>query len=309
MPDSETVLITGGTGFIGGHTAEQLLDGGYDVVSFDLRTSSPILDSLGIAEDVRTIRGDITDTTGLFRAIEDTGATRIVHLAALLTERTRANPRKAIDVNVRATNTVFEAARTFSDRIDRVVWASSSAVYAPPEMYDGRQLTESDLYAPTTLYGAAKAYNETQAEVYREDYGVSSVGLRPTLVYGPLRETGSATAYADVITGPASGSAVTVGPGGTVLDWQHVSDAAQAFRKAILAPDTALDQHVYNVCGVQATLEEVADIVRDEIPGAEITVTDEGEIPWTHTMDDAAAQSDFGYDPSYDLRSGIRSYR
>ena len=310
MSTRETVLVTGGTGFIGAYTAAELHEHGHEVVLFDLRTDSPVLDAMGLRDTVRTIQGDITDPPAVFRAVRESGATRIIHLAALLTDQSRANPRAAIDVNITGTNTLFEAARTFDDRIDRLVWASSSAVYASPEAYDGvdRRLTESDLVRPVTLYGAAKAYNERQAEVYREEYGVSHVGLRPTLVYGPYRESGSATSYVRVIEKPALGEPVEIGPGGTVLDWQHVTDAANAFRKAAFVPDEALSQRAYNVCGTQATFEEVAAVVRELLPDAEITVTDEGDIPWTHTMDDGAARDDFGYEPRYDLRSGVRSY-
>lgn len=309
MTTRETVLVTGGTGFIGAYTAAELLEHGHDVVLFDRRTESPLLDALGIEDDVRTIRGDVTDAPAVFRAILESDATRLVHLAALLTDRSRANPRAAIDVNITGTNTMLEAARTFDDRIDRIVWASSSAVYAPPGSYDrDRQVTESDLVGPATLYGAAKVYNERQAEVYHEEYGVSHVGLRPTLVYGPYRESGSATSYVQVIEKSALGKPVEIGPAGTVLDWQHVADAASAFRKAAFVPDEALSRQAYNICGTQATFEEVAAVVKELHPDAEITVTHEGEIPWTHTMDDTAARADFDYEPEYDLRDGIRSY-
>jgi len=90
----ETVLITGGTGFIGAYTARELLESGHDVVLFDVRPTSPVLSKLDV--DVPVIEGDITDPTTVFRAVRESGATRIVHLAALLTDSTRANPRKAM---------------------------------------------------------------------------------------------------------------------------------------------------------------------------------------------------------------------
>lgn len=308
MTSGETVLITGGTGFIGAYTAAALLEDGHEVVSFDLRTESPLLEQLDIQDEIQTIRGDVTDETAVFHAIRDTQATRLIHLAALLTTQTRAQPRQAIDVNITAMNTMLEATRLFDDQVERLVWASSSAVYAPPGSYDDRQVTENDLLRPGSLYGAAKAYNERQAEVYREDYDISHVGLRPTLVYGPYRESGSATAYANVMKKPALNEAVEVGPGRTVLDWQYVTDAAQAFQKATFAPDETFTHRAYNICGEQAPLEEVAAVVRDLLPNADITITEEGEIPWTHTMDDTAAKTDFDYDPQYDLRKGVRAY-
>lgn len=304
---AETVLITGGSGFIGTFTAADVLDAGHDPVLFDVDTDPSIARKLGIEDDVSTVRGDVTDPTSVARAVRKSGASRIVHLAALLTDSSRANPRAAIDVNVNGTNSVLEAARVFDDQVERVVWASSSAVYAPPDEYDA-SVDEDDLVKPATLYGAAKVYNERQAEVYREDYGVSHVGLRPTLVYGPYRETGSAAALVRVIEGPARGEAVEVGPADHLFDWQYITDVAQAFRKAAFVPEGDLSRRVYNVCGSRATLREVADVVRELLPDADITLTDEGSNPWMHAMEMDAARADLGYEPEYDLRSGVREY-
>lgn len=307
MSETETVLVTGGTGFIGAYAAADVLDVGHDVVLFDVDADLTIPERLGIADDVTTVRGDVTDATSVFRAVRESGATRIIHLAALLTTTTRANPRAAADVNVAGTSNVFEAARTFDEQIERVAWASSSAVYAPPERYD-RPVDEDDLVRPATLYGAAKAYNERQAEVYREDYGVSHVGIRPTLVYGPYRQSGSASTFTRLIEGPARGESIELGMADHLFDWQYVVDAAQAFRKAAFVPDSALERPAYNVCGTRATLREVADVVRDLLPDADIALAAEGENPWMHEMEMDAARRDLGYDPDYDLREGIRAY-
>ncbi|MGA9400656.1 NAD-dependent epimerase/dehydratase family protein, partial [Haladaptatus sp.] len=163
MAQSETVLVTGGTGFIGSYTAKELLEQGHDVVAYDLSTDPRILEKLGIADDVEIRRGDITDSTDVIRAVKESGATRIVHLAGLLTTTARENPRAGIEVNVLGTNNVMEAARTLSDQVERVAWASSAAVFAPPTNYDTEWVTEYDLVYPDTLYGAAKEFNEHQA--------------------------------------------------------------------------------------------------------------------------------------------------
>lgn len=308
MRESETVLITGGEGFIGGYTAASLLDAGHEVVSFGLETESKVLSSLGISDDVETIQGDVTDTAAVFRAVRDSGATRIIHLAALLTETTRRNPPLAQRVNIGGTTNIFEAARVFADQIERVAWASSSAVYAPAEEYDESAVDEDDLVGPETLYGAAKVYNERQAEIYREDHDVSHVGLRPTLVYGPHRETGSATSFVRAIEGPALGEAIEVGPADHIFDWQYVADAGQAFHKAAFAPERDLDQRIFNVCGERATLREVVDVVSDVLDEPVDVVFEEGENPWNHYMDMSAANDQLGYDPEYDLEAGIREY-
>ena len=308
---TETVLVTGGTGFIGSYVCEDLIEAGHDAVAYDLSTDTRILEKLGIADEVEIRRGDVSDPTDVARAIRETGTTRVIHLAALLTNGARENPRLAMDVNVGGTNNIFEAARLLDDQVERVAWASSAAVYAPPKNYetgDDWWVTEDDLVYPDTLYGATKEYNEHQARVYIEDHDLSLVGLRPTVAYGPYRETGGSAFLANIIEKPAVGEPFSVEYGDQEIDWQHVRDIAQSFRKAAFADESDLTQRVYNVRGELATVREAAETVEGIVPDAEIEVSDDGELPWTQRLDMRKAQEDLGYDPEYDLETGFSQY-
>ena len=305
---SETVLVTGGTGFIGSYAVADLLDQGHDVVAYDISTDTEILEQLGVAEETTVRRGDLADPTDVVRAVKDTGATRIVHLGALLTTTARENPRAAAEVNIMGTNNVFEAARTLDDQVKRVAWASSAAVYAPPHNYDAEWVDEDELVYPDTLYGATKEYNEHQARVYHGDYGLNHVALRPTVAYGPYRETGGSAFLANIIEKPALGESYSVEYGDQAIDWQHVEDIAQAFRRAAFTPEEDLTQRVYNVRGVLATVQKAADTVRGIMPDADIEVSGEGELPWTQNLDMTKAREDLGYEVQYDLESGFRKY-
>jgi nucleoside-diphosphate-sugar epimerase len=302
------VLVTGGTGFIGSYVAADMLEAGHDVIAYDLSTDDRILSKLDIAEDVEIRRGDVTDPTDVIRAVRETDASHIIHLAALLTNAAEDNPRAAMDVNIQGTNNVFEAARTLDDQVERVAWASSAAAYAPPSNYDGDWVTEADLVSPDTLYGATKAYNEHQARVYREEFGVSDVALRPTVAYGPYRETGGSAFLANIVEKPALGESFSVEYGDQVIDWQHVADIAQAFRKAAFTPEAELSQRVYNVRGEVATIREAVETMRELVPDADLSVSDEGELPWTQRLDMTPAREDLGYEPEYDLETGFRQY-
>ena len=304
---THTVLVTGGTGFLGSYVAEDLVTAGHEVVAYDRSTDDRILSKLGVADEVTVRRGDVSEATDVLRAVRETGATHIIHLAALLTDTARENPRNALRVNVLGTNNVLEAARTLDDQVERVAWASSAAVYATPDNYTG-PVDERELVYPDTLYGGTKTYNEHQARVYHEEYGVSQVGLRPTVAYGPYRETGGSAFLANIVEKPALGESFSVEYGDQVIDWQHARDIAQAFRRAAFTPDVELDQRVYNVRGELATVREAAETVRSILPAADLDVSDEGELPWTQNLDVSAAQADLGYRVEYDLRTGFRSY-
>jgi nucleoside-diphosphate-sugar epimerase len=305
------VLITGGTGFIGSYTAQEFVEHGHDVVAYDLSTDTSILEQLGVADEVEVVRGDVTDATDVIRTIRQTGATHIVHLAALLTTTARENPRGALTVNIEGTNNVFEAARTLDDQVERVAWASSAAIYAPPANYgngDDWWVSETDLVAPDTLYGATKQYNEAQARVYHEDVGLDHVGLRPTVAYGPYRETGGSAFLANIIEKPALGDSFAVEYGDQEIDWQHVADIALAFRRAAFVREADLSQRVFNVRGELATIREAVEVVRELLPEADLEVADEGELPWTQRLDMSAAKEQLDYEPQYDLESGFRHY-
>lgn len=311
MATKETVLVTGGTGFIGSYVAKELIDAGHDVVAYDLSTDDRILSKLNIADNVEIRRGDVSESTDVVSAVAETNASHIIHLAALLTTTAEANPRSAFTVNIEGTSNVFEAARTLDDQVERVAWASSAAVFAPPYNYDDGGdwwVTEDDLVYPDTLYGATKEYNEHQARVYNEEYNVDYVAIRPTVAYGPYRETGGSAFLANIIEKPALDESFSVEYGDQEIDWQHVEDVAQAFRLAAFTPESDLSQRVYNVRGELATIREAVNTVREIMPDAEIGVSDEGELPWTQRLDMTAFQEDTGYEVQYDLKTGFRKY-
>ena len=111
----------------------------------------------------------------------------MIHLAALQVPFVRADPVLGARVNVVGTVNVLEAVRRRADRMGPLVYASSIAVYGA-----AGTLAADD--HPGTLYGVFKRANEGTALRYFEDYGVSSIGLRPHTVYGPARDQGLTSA-------------------------------------------------------------------------------------------------------------------
>jgi nucleoside-diphosphate-sugar epimerase len=302
LPMSERVLVTGGAGFVGRRVVSQLCERGHDPVVFDRPGAVAGADP---PEEVPVVSGDVTDPTEVARAVSHHDVSRIVHLAAVLTAGA-ADPRALTEVNVLGTNNVLEAARTFDDRVERVVYASSETVYAPQSAYEGDRVAESAPLSPETLYAGSKVYAERQAAAYREGFGVDAVGLRPTLVYGP--DAGDDAGFiAELVEGAVAGESVAVENGDQVVSWLHVDDAARAFVDAALADADALEQSVYNLRGDLATVREAAGVVAD-LTNADVTVADGAEEWSSQRLDDAAIRRDLGFEPTYDLADGLAAY-
>ena len=130
------VLLTGGFGCIGSWVAMQLAEAGEEVWIYDLKEDAHRLDLI-LEKDQRSsihfVPGDVSDVEGMRTAVDQIGATHILHLAGLQSPTCRSNPLLGAKVNVIGTLAVFEAALTFKDQVRRVVYASSAAVHSPTE--------------------------------------------------------------------------------------------------------------------------------------------------------------------------------
>jgi nucleoside-diphosphate-sugar epimerase len=303
------VMVTGGMGFVGAHVGNQLLNKGHNPILFDISDDMSVLAELGIANQVETFQGDISEPTDITRAIAQNDITHIIHLAALLISQTKEHPRTTIDVNIYGMNNLLEAGRTFEDQIDRIVWASSETVYGPNEMYNSEGVSESDPVNPMTLYGASKLYCERQAELYLEKFDVSHVGLRPTVIYGPYSKGGDSSFISQLIEKPSRGEAVSINNGDLKISWLYVKDVARAFVRAMFVDEEAVSQRIYNVRGELATIREAAEAVSGLVPEADISLSEGQPSDWSiQNINTSAIEADLDFYPEYDLEAGIEDY-
>jgi nucleoside-diphosphate-sugar epimerase len=233
-----STLLVGGGSFIGAHVVRDLLATGDRVVAYDLDVrDNAIHRILAPAELARVtfVPGDVLDPIGLLHAAKTHEVRDIVHLAAALIPTCQVQPALGVRVNVDGFNHVLEVARVIGAR--RVVWASSIAVYGPQSRYEGEP-DEDAAHWPSTVYGATKSMNEFMARHYHQAFGVESVGFRFAVVYGAWRMRG-ALAYQlghELLENPAQGQPARVPAGDTLINWQHVEDAAQAMLLALRHP-------------------------------------------------------------------------
>ncbi len=167
-----TVLLTGGSGFLGSHVAERLSREGRRVRALVRKSSdTAFLESLA---GVELVDGSVGDAESLVRASE--GVDAIVHSAGLVKART---PEEFHATNAGGTEKALEAAR--KQGVRRFVLVSSLAVAGPS--HDGRPVTPTARPAPVTHYGRSKLSAERAVLAAKDDLSV--VVLRPPAIYGP----------------------------------------------------------------------------------------------------------------------------
>src|SRR5439155_10843008 len=201
---------------------------------------------------------------------------------------------------------VFEAVRLARPQVERLVYASSSAVFGPPDLYaaDGpAPLPDDAPLVPSTHYGVFKCCNEGNARVYYQDFGLSSVGLRPWTVYGVGRDFGMTSEPTKAIKSVALGRHYAITYGGR-QDLQYVDDVAKAFIRALEAP--YLGAKSYNLRGSVVDLATFHRTLCEVAPEARELVTyGDRQLAIAYDLDDSAFQRDFGPLPPTPLANGI----
>lgn len=251
-----TTLVTGGGGFLGAWIIKRLHRRGIPVRILDANADRSLARRIaGDVDDIDWRVGDVSIGPEVDRAAE--GCDSVIHLAGLLTPACQDDPIRGAEVNLIGTLHVFEAAKRLGMR--KVIYMSSVSVFGPD---DGERPF------PTTHYGAFKLACEGCARTYWEYNGLPSIGLRPSVVYGPGRESGLTGGLTLACKAAAEGRACTIGFVGQT-DVVFADDVAAIAEAALV---TSLEgAHVFNAVGEVADVEDVIAAIIHHVPGAEIS--------------------------------------
>lgn len=298
-----TVLVTGGTGFIGAPTVRRLVERGERVVSFDLVPDHAALERVLEPEQISSvtvIRGDVRDLAHLGRIVSEHGVDRIVHLASLLVPESQANPLLALEVNCVGTLNMFETARIHG--LQKVAWASSMAVFGYlGDERRGERITESTPLTPDHVYASCKAFAEHLASDYAH-HGVDSLGLRVNLAYGVGKVRGQGMFTHELIERPVLEGMALVPYGDDTFDWQYVDDVALAFELAAYAAPA--DLPVMNLSCSTHTVREAVSVMERLVPAADFKV-EPGYIGFPNNVDGSAFAEHTGFRPAWSLEAGL----
>jgi nucleoside-diphosphate-sugar epimerase len=301
------VLITGGYGCIGAWIVRRLLARGDRVWIYDLHHDPRRLRLILTDEQLRQVafhQGDVTDLDGLKRAFRDHEITHVVHLAGLQVPTCRKDPILGAKVNVVGTLAVFEAVQLFAGQVQRLVYASSAAVFGPQTDYGPGPVDDDVKLAPTTHYGYFKCCNEGNARVYFQDHDLSSIGLRPWTVYGVGRDFGMTSEPTKAIKALALDRPYRINYGGW-QDLQYVEDVAGVFVRALEVPYRGAKS--YNLRGDVVDLPAFHRALCEVEPAARHLVTHgTTQIGIAYDLDESALQRDLGPIVKTPLVEGVR---
>lgn len=292
------VLVTGSSGCLGFPLAARLAKEGRTVVGLDIAPPR-------LTPPFAAVGGDVNDVHLLDRLFREHRFEAVVHCGGISGQMVAPqDPFKNCHVNIFGTVHLLETAR--ANGVSAFVYCSSQAAYGSTA---ASNISEDVAFSPTTVYGATKGACDLLMRAYRDQHGVNTTSLRIGRVYGPGRRTESLmftmleAAFAKrPLRLPASG--------GRRLQYVYDADIVSALAAALDAGK--LPQPAYNVSGPGSySDEEIAAIVRDLVPGADIAFEGSAKPAGTFVaapLDYSAAARDFGYAPQYDLPRGLAAY-
>jgi UDP-N-acetylglucosamine 4-epimerase len=309
-----TILITGGAGFIGSNLCEYFLSKGHKVVCFDNFATGyrhNLKDFINHA-NFELIEGDIRNITDCQNAVK--GVDYVLHQAALgSVPRSINDPITTNDVNVSGFLNMLVASRDAN--VKRFIYAASSSTYGDSV---GLPKVEDVIGKPLSPYAITKYVNELYAEIFSRTYGMETIGLRYFNVFGRKQDPNGA--YAAVIPKFVMQlmqleSPQINGDGNYSRDFTYIDNVIQMNELAMSTKDAAAVNTVYNTAyGDRNTLNDLVGYLKeflaeydDRIANVEVEYGPNrvGDIP--HSLASIAkAKELLGYDPQYSLQEGLK---
>lgn len=289
--------VIGGSGFIGSHIVDKLIDKNHDVTVFDIMRPH--------REDVRHINIDITDLSKTCIAL--TGDFDALYLVAAMANVNDVykNPTEAAQVNIVGVANVLEAAKR--NEIDRVLLSSTVWVYDMAEDETVYESSSINIPLANHVYTSTKVAAELYCHSYQKLYDQNFTILRYGIPYGPRARSGTVIA---IFTKKAlNGEPLTIqGDGSQYRNFIYVEDLAKG---NVAALSKNAENQIYNLEGLRPiTVKEVAETVK-KILGEDVEITYTPARAGDYkgkTVLNTKAEQDLNWTPKVDFEEGVRNY-
>jgi UDP-glucose 4-epimerase len=296
-------VVTGGAGFIGSSTVDELVRRGESVVVLDDLSAGKEENLVEIRNKISFIKGSINDLEAVRRAMQE--ADYVLHLAARTSvPRSVKDPLETNKVNIEGTLNVLVAAR--DAKVKRVVLAASSSAYGETPALPKTETMQPE---PISPYGLTKYVGELYAQMFGRVYGLQNVSLRYFNVFGPRQDPSSP--YSGVLSKFCSAflektEPVVFGDGEQTRDFTYIDNVVQANLLACEAP-TAGGKVINVGTGARISLNQALQLLR-EISGnnleAKYEPAREGDIRDSQA-DISLARELLKYEPTVDFPEGL----
>ncbi len=298
------ILVIGACGQIGTELTQALRKryGNTRVVASDIKAGPEALMESGPFEIL-----DATNKVAIEKCIETYQITDVYLMAAMLSATGEKYPQMAWDLNINSLSHLLDIAR--DKKIKKLFWPSSIAVFGPTTpKHDTPQHTITE---PTTVYGISKLTGERWCEYFNRKYGVDVRSIRyPGIISWKTLPGGGTTDYAVDIYHKAieEGSYECFLTENTYLPMMYMEDAIKATMDIMQAKAEDIKiRSSYNLSAMSFSPKEVYEAIKEELPTFSIRYQPDfrQEIAdsWPSSIDDSRATTDWGWQPSYDLKS------
>ena len=308
LPDNKRWLVTGAAGFIGSHLTQTLLSLNQNVIALDDFSSGKIenIEEFQESKNFKLIKGSINDIEICRRSLENVDY--VLHHAALTSvPASMKDAANYHNVNVNGFLNILQAAR--ENKIKRVVFASSSAVYGDDDL---PKKIENKIGKFLSPYALTKYLDEVYAEFFTRVYGLECVGLRYFNVFGERQDPNGA--YAAVIPKwiniiKAGEIPVIYGDGTATRDFCAVQNVVLA--NLLAATESKAAGEVFNIgCGVATSLNDLMKMIYEIFaPGKEIKFKREaprgGDILYSSASIEKAEKI-LKFNPVLNLKEGLK---
>ena len=314
------ILITGISGLIGSHIAKKIND--YDIYGVDIDrnylkfSKKNINNNLLLKyqeyrfKNLKNVKEifyvDIRNQFEILKIIQTIRPSVILHLAALPLANLSFNlTQEAYSSIFNSTYNLLECIRMVNNKI-KFIYTSSSMVYGN---FLNNKIDESHITEPISAYGSAKLAGEILVKGFAQSFGIKSLIIRPSAVYGPSDI--NQRVVQNFVNKALVGEKISINDKDLVLDFTFVEDLVQGFIRSIEYCSIMKKKYdIFNITSADPrSLFELFEILKTHYPKLKYQLLPrEKNVPTRGGLNTAKAEKTIGYKPKFTLEKGLAKY-